>query len=121
MTMHNITNDHTTAPCTHKTSINGAAAALWASAFVIIALIIVQAGRLPGNLAFGAVAADRGPYTLLTASSGQGPEANPDDVLFVIDSREQVLMVYEIENLAKKQITLRDGGNLENLFQRARQ
>ena len=41
-------------------------------------------------------------------------------VLFVIDSREQVLMVYEIENAQQRRIVLRDGGSLENLFRRAR-
>ena len=101
--------------------VSGASSALWASAVVVIALIIVQAGRLPGNQAQAATQADRGAYTLLTASSGNGPESNPNELLFVMDSREQVLLVYEIEDAHKKSITLRDGGPLDNMFIRARQ
>ena len=101
--------------------ISGAAAALWSSAFVIAALIIVQAGHRPGNQAFAAVTGERGPYSLLTASAGTGPDSTPNELLYVIDSREQVLLVYEIEDAHKKGITLRDGGSLDNLFVRARQ
>lgn len=105
-----------------RNTISGAAAALWASAFVIIALIIVQAGRLPGNHeAFAGTAADRGSYALLTASAGTGPEAAPNELLFVIDYRDQVLLAYEVEDAHKKGITLRDGGSLDNMFIRARQ
>ena len=115
------TTDGASRTVSRGTTINGSAAALWASAFVIIAFIIVQAGRLPGNQAMAGVASERGSYTLLTASTGIGPEARPDDALFVLDSRDQVLLVYDIENISRKQITLRDGGSLENLFVRARQ
>ncbi|MHC4416475.1 MAG: hypothetical protein ACYS0G_14475 [Planctomycetota bacterium] len=99
---------------------SGRAAALWASAFVIAALTIVQAGRLPGPAAHGEVAASRADYALLTASSGRGGEVDPDELLYVIDNRDQVLMVYEIENAQRRQVLLRDGGPLENLFRRAR-
>lgn len=105
----------------HSNTINASAAALWASAFVIAALIIVQAGRLPGNAAHAEMATDRGSYTLLTCNSGRGGETDPDELLYVIDSREQVLLVYEIEDARKKQFILRDGGSLDTMFQRARQ
>jgi hypothetical protein len=106
--------------CRAGISMNGAAAALWASAFVIAAFIILQAGRLQGNTANAAMAADRGSYTLMTANSGRGGRTDPDELLYVIDSREQLLMVYEIDDVHKKDIILRDGGRLDNLFVRAR-
>ena len=56
---------------------NPSAAALWASAFVILALIIVQAGKLPGNQAFGDMATTSHGYTLLTTNSGRGPDESP--------------------------------------------
>ena len=80
----------------------------------------MQAGRLPGNPAFGSVTADRGSYTLLTGSSGRGGEVRPNELLYVIDSREQIFLVYDIEDARKKQIILRDGYNLDTLFHRAR-
>lgn len=106
---------------TRTTTLNPAAAALWASAFVIAALVIIQAGRLPGNPAHAHVTADRGSYTLMTASNGRGPEAAPDEVLYVIDSREQTLLVYDIEDTPRRQLVLRSGYNLDEQFLRARQ
>ena len=102
-------------------NVNASAAALWASAFVIGAMIIMQAGRLPGNAAHAEMATDRGSYTLLTCNSGKGGETDPDELLYIIDSREQVLLVYEVEDARKGQINVRDGGSLDALFQRARQ
>jgi hypothetical protein len=106
---------------TRQLPFNAAPAALWASAFVILALIIVQAGRLPGNPANANMVTDRGSYTVMSSSSGRGPDANPYELVYVIDSREQMLLVYEIEDARKKQIVLRDGYNLDTQFQRARQ
>jgi hypothetical protein len=105
------------------TQINSAAAALWASAFVILALIIVQAGRYPGvgGSAMANMVADRGSYTLMTCDAGTGGDADPDEILCVIDSREQMMLVYDVEDVRKKAILLRDGYNLDQLFIRARQ
>ena len=102
-------------------TINPAAAVLWASAFVIAALIILQAGRLPGNAAYGDMTSDRGAYSVMTADSGRGGDEDPDEILYVIDSRDQVLLVYDIEDSRRAQIILRDGYSLDNLFMRARQ
>jgi hypothetical protein len=100
--------------------INSSAAVLWASAFVILALIIVQAGRLPGNPAHASTVSERGSYSLLTADSGKGGDTEPDEILCVMDSRDQVLLVYEIENARQGGLTLRDRYSLEELFLRAR-
>jgi hypothetical protein len=87
---------------------------------VILALIIVQAGRFPSNAASAAVQADRGSYTVMTADSGKGGDTEPDEILCVLDSREQILMVYEIEDARRGGMTLRDGYALSDLFLTAR-
>jgi hypothetical protein len=87
---------------------------------LIAALVIVQAGRLPAPMAYAGMSADRGDYTLLTADSGRGRDTNPYEILYVIDSRDQVLLAYEVEDARRQQVTLRDGANLEALFRRAR-
>jgi hypothetical protein len=99
----------------HK-NINTAAAVLWASAFLLAALVIVQAGRLPGNPAYAEMGLESGGYTLLTTDSGRGGDAAPNELLYIVDSREEVVLVYEIEDARQSQIILRDGGSLQNLF-----
>lgn len=103
-----------------KTTINTGAAALWASAFLIGAMIILQAGRLPGNVASAEMSTNRGAYSLLTIDSGRGDDARPDELLYVIDSHDQLLFVYEIEDANRGGIYLRAGGSLANLFANAR-
>jgi hypothetical protein len=95
------------------------AAVLWASAFVIAALTILQAGRLPGRSAHAEATANVGHFSLVTARSGLGRDEKPNEVLFVADSHSGVLLVYEIQNV-QQGIFLRDGGPLENLFRGAR-
>jgi hypothetical protein len=104
----------------NRSRIRPATTALWASAFVIAALAIVQAGRLPGSSAYAETTAESGDYTLLTARSGKGPEDRPNETLWVIDNREQVLMVYELEDAIRGTLTVRGGGSLHNLFLQAR-
>lgn len=99
--------------------INQAAAVLWASAFVIAALIIIQGGRLAGPTADAAMAVNQDPYTLITVDSGRGGDTDPNELLYVINSREGVMMVYEIEDARQRNVLLRDGGRLEALFQAA--
>lgn len=103
------------------TRVHAGAAVLWASAFIVLALIIVQAGKLPGREAHAAVVADRGSYTLLTASGGRGGDIEPDELLYVIDSREQILIVYEIEDARRRIMVPRAGHSLDEMFLRARQ
>jgi len=105
---------------THQTRINPSAAALWASAFVILALVIVQAGRLPANQAHAEMANSGAGYSLVTSDSGFGDDADPYELLYVIDNRDQVLLVYEVEDAQTGQIFLRDGGSLVTLFNNAR-
>ncbi len=110
----------TTQSTTMNRSGTRPAAALWASAFVIAALAIVQAGQLPGNSAHAETTSEFGDYTLLTARTGKGPEDRPNESLWIIDNREQVLMVYELEDAQRGTLTVRGGGSLHNLFLQAR-
>jgi hypothetical protein len=91
------------------------ATVLWASAFVIAAMTIIQAGRLPGPAAHAGNAAAFNEYSLVTARSGIGPDEKPYELLYVIDSHAEVLLVYEIQNI-QQGLFLRDGGSLVNLF-----
>ena len=97
-----------------------AGATLWASAFIVAALLIMQAGRLASNPAYAEMTTTRGDFTLMTTDSGRGGDQNPWELLFVINSRDQALLVYEVESVRNRQIVLRDGGSLVNLFRRGR-
>jgi hypothetical protein len=99
---------------------NTSATALWASAFVIAALVIVQAGRHPGNTAYAEMESSVGDYSILTAKTGKGPETRPYEALFVIDNREQVLIVYDLDDAQRGNMIVRGGGSLVNLFRNAR-
>jgi hypothetical protein len=103
-----------------NTTVNPSAAVLWASAFIIAAMVIMQAGRLQGNAAFAEMQADRQSYTLMTADSGRGGDIEPNEILCIIDSREQILLVYEVEDARQRQVYLRDRYSLDELFTRAR-
>ncbi len=95
-------------------------AVLWASAFVIGAMIITQAGRLPGSAAYGETVNAQADYTILTANTGRGPDVRPWSALFVIDNREQVLLVYEVEDAQRQTMFLRARESLPALFATAR-
>jgi hypothetical protein len=104
-----------------RTSNRTTSAALWASAFVIAALILTQAGNLPASSALAGTAATSGGYSVVTANSGEGGEgAGASDVIYVLDSRAETLLVYEIQDIRKQEIILRDGGSLSSLFRNAR-
>lgn len=69
-------------------------AALSASALVIAALIIVQGSRLlTGEPARADLVTSSGSFTVLTAET-----TNSNDVLLVLDSRAEELMVYRVES-----------------------
>jgi hypothetical protein len=76
-----------------KTRLNSSAM-LTASALLIGALVIVQAGRImSGTPAQADLVAASGTLTALTAES-----TNSNDVLLVLDGRAEELMVYKVEN-----------------------
>ena len=85
-------------------------AALWASAFVILALVIVQADR--SGVAKGDMTATSGGYAVLTTDGGS------DEPLMVIDQRRELLLVYQVENQTR--VLLRQRVELPQLFADAR-
>jgi hypothetical protein len=62
--------------------------ALWASAFALMGLIIVQGSRLTGSEAHADVVASTGSLTALTV------QATNEDILCVLDGRTENLYVY---------------------------
>jgi hypothetical protein len=104
--------------------INRSNPVLWASAFVIFALAITQAGRLAPNPAYaGDAVTTRGGLSLLTASSGTGPKEAPYDLLYVVDSADELLYIYWVENAnsqATSKLALVSGSSLPALFNAAR-
>jgi hypothetical protein len=100
--------------------VNSAPIALWASAFVIAALVLLQAGRLPGNAAYADQASSSRDYTLLTTRSGLGGETDPDELLYIVDDRDQVMLVYQVEDARTGRVQLRDARKLDQLFGTAR-
>jgi hypothetical protein len=76
-----------------KTRLNSSAF-LTASAFVIGAVVVVQAGRLlTGGPAQADLVSTSGVFTALTSEA-----TNSNDVLLVLDGRAEELLVYKVEN-----------------------
>ena len=97
---------------------------LWAVAFVITALVIMQAGRLAPNPAYAGMATTTTDgFSLVTSSSGLGPKDAPYDLLYVIDNRQELLYIYNIPNASNasgSRLELLGGGFLPTLFNAAR-
>jgi hypothetical protein len=101
-------------------------ALLWASAFVLAGLIVVQLGRTrgpvsdgftPAALAAAAASPDGvvsrvGEYTVMTFNAGN------DDVLAILDGRAEELFLYRVRNMTEFEFIGRD--NLPGLFATAR-
>ncbi|MDG2021664.1 MAG: hypothetical protein P8J59_06915 [Phycisphaerales bacterium] len=119
-----MTTDHHQADTGRNTTVQPAAAILWASAFIIATLAIFQAGHLSPNPAFAGMATstDEG-FSLVTSSSGNGPKENPYEFLYVIDSNDESLLIYEIPNAnnpTASKLVLIDGAYLPRLFSAGR-
>jgi len=71
--------------------------ALWASAFVLGAMIVFSASKhSPLAVADNALTGDG--FTMLTAENGQG-----SDFLYIIDDHSSMLMVYDIPDPQNRQ------------------
>lgn len=77
---------------TAAATINASSAALWASAFVIGALIIATLGRGYGNEARADMVSEVEDYTILTFDSGN------DEGVAIIDERTEDLLIYQVQN-----------------------
>lgn len=105
---------------TLRRSLGTAEAILLATAFLLVAIVLVQAGRLPGNAAYAEMGVAGDDFTLVTASSGRGDDADPYEILWIVDSRGEVLHVYEIEDVRQGGIQQRATLDLRNVFANAR-
>ena len=107
-----------------RQQFNLGSAVLWASSFLIMALVVMQAGRLAPNPAFAGMATTTSDgFSLVTSSSGVGPKGAPYDLLYVIDNSEELLYIYNIpaaSNAAASRLQLLGGGSLPSLFNAAR-
>ncbi len=96
--------------------VDAGAGALWASACVIAALLVVQAGRLggPGGPAYaGPSPATVADLTALTPAAGDSEE-----VLCVVDRRAETMYVYGVVNNSR--VDLLQAVRLGDLFAQAR-
>lgn len=93
--------------------IDSGAATLWASALVILALVILQAGRLGAGSQARAEVTEIGDTVLLTAYV----EAN-EQVLLVMDSRTDTMLVYGVVN--RNTLELRETKNVAEMFNEIR-
>ncbi len=73
----------------NRTATLTAAASLWASAFILVAFILTQAGQLAGNTARAEMAVDGGEYGLVTTKGGN------EELLYVLEKRSGRIFVYE--------------------------
>lgn len=126
MTLHSTTNNDAPASAPVPTrrerpSSTIASSVLGASAFVLAALTIMQAGRMTST-AHAAESANSGSlgYCVATIRSGLGSDTRPQDLLYVIDSRGETLFIYFIENVAEQRVLLRQAISLPALFRQAR-
>jgi hypothetical protein len=77
-----------------------ATAALWASAFVIMALIIVQAGRLGGPVM--PAHADIATVGDITIATTQG--SSDEEILVVMNRVDQALLLYSVDGSRRLQL-----------------
>lgn len=108
---------------TNRSNPDVARLVLWASAFVLAGLILVQmrlastvhaAPPLFGqnSLANAGMVSSAGGYTVLTSDVGN------EDILIVLDSRNEELFIYHVENQSSVQLLERQ--TLPALFAEAR-
>lgn len=86
--------------------------ALWASATVLAALVLVQGARMAETPALAEMATKADAYSMATTKAGSA------EALFVVDDRSETLMVYQV--MPGRKFELRRAESLPELFQRAR-
>lgn len=99
-----------------------ASALLWCSAFVLIGLIIVQAGRAASSphaadaalaeMSYSDVVSRVGDHTVMTFNAGS------DDVLAVLDGRGEAMYYYRVLNMRTFEFLGRD--DLKTMFTTAK-
>ena len=85
---------------------------LWVSAAVLAALIIVQGAGLLDSKASAEMAISTGAYSMMTTDGGN------DEIVVIVDSSQESLMVYRTDRNMWLQLLERE--DLAGLFERAR-
>ncbi len=85
---------------------------LWVSAGVLAALTVVQGAGLLDRPAYAEMSSSTTGYTVMTTDGGT------DEIVVVIDDRQEALLVYRHQN--RERIQLLDREPLPELFTRAR-
>jgi len=85
---------------------------LWVSAAVLAALIVVQGAGFLDSQASAEMAISSGAYAMMTSDGGN------DEVLVIVDSSQESLMVYHTDRTKGLQMLERE--DLRGLFERAR-
>ena len=85
---------------------------LWVSAGVLAAMIVVQVSGVFESPAYAEMATSNGSYSMMTSDGGN------DEILVVVDSRQESLMVYRAQNNMSLQMVDRE--ELSSLFSNAR-
>ena len=94
---------------------------LWASAFVLIALILVQLGRPLSPSLQADMLVHNGEYTMLTMRGRPEARTKETDALVLVDVSEGWMLMYElVGNRPNRTIQALDGGPLAWLFERGR-
>lgn len=94
---------------TGRSGLTGSA--LWASAFVLMGMILSQAGRVT-EPAHADMVASVGGYVLMTT------EGSGEEILTVIDNRSEMLLMYSVVN--QREVQLLERQRLPELFMNAR-
>ena len=110
MSNEQMNNEHMTAETVSRTQRSGGW--LWVSAGVLAGMIVVQGGGFFDSPAQAEMATVNGSYSLMTTDGGN------DEILVVIDSRQENLMVYRTFNDTELRMLERE--ELSGLFSRAR-
>lgn len=92
------------------------AAALWASAFVILALVIMQAGRSNsgGAPAYAGNVSLVGDLAILTAEAG-----DQEDILAILDRRSERMFIYGVNS--RREVELFQNYDIGRVFAEARE
>ena len=90
---------------------------LWVTAVLIASLIVVQLGRTGGSSPFeqqalAEMVASVGDYSIMTTDGGN------EELLFVLDNRNEQLMVYKIDQQRALMLMARE--ELDGVFANAR-
>ncbi|HVZ93580.1 MAG TPA: hypothetical protein VG797_03630 [Phycisphaerales bacterium] len=97
-----------------RRTIDTGAASLWASLFVIAALVVMQASKLgSGNAAYAGDVANVGQLTALTTIGGPNEE-----ILYLLDKSREKILVYGVQG--GRSVELYQVEDLEPLYTQAK-